>query len=90
MLTRRVSITIAALAIAGAAAPATASAKGGFSAGVASAEITQDSARLWTRAPRAGALRLEVARDKRLRRDLDRVRLTARRSRDLTVQAEVR
>ena len=63
------------LAIA-AAVPATASAKG-FSRGVASAEVTSNSALLWTRADKTGKLTLTVARDKELHRDAKNFKLKA-------------
>jgi alkaline phosphatase D len=88
---RRGSAGLAALALAAvAAAVATAaSSPPGFRDGVAAGEMTSTSARLWTRAPRAGAVRLAVAvadgSNARARAFL--VRATA--GRDLTVQRTV-
>jgi alkaline phosphatase D len=78
---------LALLALA-AAVPSTASAKG-FSSGVASAEVTQKTALLWTRADKAGKVTLTVARDKGLRRGAKSFKLSASKSRDSTVQRRV-
>jgi alkaline phosphatase D len=68
--------------------PSSASAKG-FSRGVASGEVSSKAALLWTRADKAGRVKLTVARDKRLRRGARSYRLSARKSADLTVQRKV-
>src|SRR3954452_22480030 len=78
---------LALLALAAAVASA-ASAKG-VSSGVASAEVTQKTALLWTRADKTGKLTLTVARDKGLRRDAKAFKLSAGKSRDNTVQRRV-
>jgi alkaline phosphatase D len=73
------------------AAPAVA-ANGGsarFSFGVTAGDVTATSAILWGRANRSTAVVLEVARDRRLRQDLKRYALAARRSNDNTVQRRV-
>ncbi|HEX8101444.1 MAG TPA: alkaline phosphatase D family protein [Solirubrobacteraceae bacterium] len=89
MSPRRITFPLVAAALAAAALPTAASAKGGFADGVAAAEVTQGSAVLWTRATRPGKLKLEVSRDKKLRRGVKRFSLNARRASDLTVQREV-
>ena len=68
--------------------PAESRAATGFSHGVAAAEVTSTSARLWTRADRAGRVFLRVTRCRRAR-GIER-RLRAGRWRDLTVQTTVR
>src|SRR5215208_3490597 len=86
---RRLLCLLGLLAVAVAAAlPATAAAKG-FSSGVASAEVSQTSARLWTRADKPGRVTLTVARDARLRRGAKSFRLRARTGTDNTVQRTV-
>ena len=72
-----------------AAAPASATAKG-FASGVAAAEITSRSALLWTRADKAGRVRLEVARTRRFRGSVIHRRLRAARRTDNTVQVRLR
>ena len=72
-----------------AALPATASAKG-FSAGVASAEVSTTSAIVWTRADKAGPVSLELARSRRFRAPVVRRRLRAAQRTDKTVQVKVR
>jgi alkaline phosphatase D len=62
----------------------------GFRYGVTAGEVTSSSAVLWTRSDRAGRVTLEVSRDRRLRRGVQRYRLRARRSDDRTVQRRVR
>src|SRR4051812_27144927 len=69
--------------------PASASAKG-FSRGVASAEVSPKSALLWTRADKAGKLKLTVARDKKLKRGAKTYKLRARNGTDNTVQRKVK
>ncbi len=72
-----------------AALPATASAKG-FSAGVASAEVSTSSAVVWTRADKAGPVSLELARSRGFRAPVVRRRLRAAQRADKTVQVKVR
>jgi alkaline phosphatase D len=72
-----------------AALPATASAKG-FSAGVASAEVTSRSALLWTRADKGGRVTLEVSRSRGFRAPVVTRRLRPSRRSDNTVQARIR
>ena len=72
-----------------AALPATASAKG-FSAGVASAEVSTNSAVLWTRADKPGRVTLEVSRNLRFRGPLVSRRLRATKRTDNTVQVKLR
>jgi alkaline phosphatase D len=72
-----------------AALPATASAKG-FSAGVASAEVSTNSAIVWTRADKAGPVSLELAKSRAFRAPVVRRRLRAAKSADKTVQVKVR
>jgi phosphodiesterase/alkaline phosphatase D-like protein len=82
---------LTALAVLLVAAPA-AAANGGsarFSFGVTAGDVTANSAILWGRAGRSTAVVLEVARDRRMRRDLKRYALEARRSDDNTVQRRV-
>jgi len=78
---------LAAAAVA-AALPSAASAKG-FSSGVASAEVTQKTALLWTRADKTGKVRLTVARDKKLEKGAKTFSLKAGKDRDNTVQRRV-
>jgi len=66
-----------------AAAPAAAR---GFKYGVTAGEVTSSSAILWTRADRAGLVRLQVSRDRRFGRGVKSYRLRARRADDNTVQ----
>jgi len=61
----------------------------GFSFGVAAGEVTSSSAVLWARSDRAGAVTLDVSGDRRFRGSVRRVKLTARATTDLTVQARV-
>jgi alkaline phosphatase D len=68
--------------------PRAASAKG-FSSGVASAEVSQKTALLWTRADKSGRVTLTVARDRRLRRGAKTFRVRARKGADNTVQRKV-
>jgi alkaline phosphatase D len=72
-----------------AALPATASAKG-FSAGVASAEVSTASALVWTRADKPGKLSLELAKSRRFAAPVVRRRLRAAKGTDETVQVKVR
>jgi alkaline phosphatase D len=60
-----------------------------FRFGVAAGELRADSAILWTRAPRAGAVRLELAASKTLRPLLRRLTARALATNDLTVQVRV-
>ena len=60
--TRWILLSLAACA----ALPATASAKG-FSAGVASAEVSTNSAIVWTRADKAGRVTLELSKSSAFR-----------------------
>jgi len=84
------SLRLCVLALAAVAAlPATASARG-FSSGVASAEVDDASALLWTRADTPGRVTLTMARDARLRRGVTTRRLRARAGTDNTVQTKVR
>ncbi len=85
---KRFARVLACLALVLAFAPA-ASARG-FSFGVTAGEVTSSSAMLWTRSDRAGAVTLEVARDRRFRRNVDRFALRARKGDDNTVQRKVR
>ena len=78
---------LAAAAVA-AALPSAASAKG-FSSGVASAEVTQKTALLWTRADKTGKVRLTVARDKKFEKGAKTFSLKAGKDRDNTVQRRV-
>ena len=71
-----------------AALPSAASAKG-FSSGVASAEVTQKTALLWTRADKTGKVDLTVARDKKLKKNAKTFGLQASKDRDNTVQRKV-
>jgi alkaline phosphatase D len=78
----------AALAIAAIAAPA--SAAKGFPQGVAAAEITSNSAIVWTRFAAPGVrVRAEVALDRRFRRVVRRASLTPSSSRDWTLRFAV-
>ena len=82
---RRLALAAALVALA---LPGAASA-GGFAYGVAAGEITPTSAILWTRAPAAGQVQLEVSRSKAFAgMGLD-VGLVASAGHDLTVQARV-
>ena len=72
-----------------AALPATASAKG-FSAGVASAEVSTNSAIVWTRADKAGRVTLELSKSRAFRGAVVRRHLKAARSADKTVQVKLR
>ncbi len=60
-----------------------------FPYGVAAGEVTSTGALLWTRAPRAGAVEVEVARDSRFRQVEARARAAARPAADLTVRLSV-
>ena len=82
---RAVLLALAALLVAAPAASAR-----GFSAGVASAEVTSRSAIVWTRADKPGRVRLVVAGDPRLRRPVLRRTARARRGADNTVQVRLR
>jgi alkaline phosphatase D len=82
------ALSLLALLALAAVLPSAASAKG-FSSGVASAEVTQKTALLWTRADKTGKVTLTVARDKKLRKDARKFKLTASKSRDNTVQRRV-
>jgi phosphodiesterase/alkaline phosphatase D-like protein len=86
MLRRAVLASIAALTGGLAAAVAIAApAPPGFAYGVAAGEMTPSSARLWTRAPKAGPVTLVVAGAGRTQR----FALTASRASDLTLQRTV-
>ncbi len=69
--------------------PSSAAAKG-FSSGVASAEVTRNSALLWTRADKAGRVTLTVARDRRMRRKVMTKRLRARAADDNSLSVKAR
>jgi alkaline phosphatase D len=88
MPSRRAFAPLAALLIAGA-LPTSAGAAGGFDQGVASSEVTDKTARLWTRAPRTGRVTLEIAPDSSFRRGLRLVTLRARATSDETVQTAI-
>jgi phosphodiesterase/alkaline phosphatase D-like protein len=62
---------------------------GAFSYGVSSAEVTHNSALLWTRAAKAGKVNLVVALDRHFRRKRIAKTLFARKSHDLTVESRV-
>ena len=62
------ALCLLAAAVLAAALPSAASAKG-FSSGVASAEVTQKTALLWTRADKTGKVDLTIARDKKLKKN---------------------
>jgi alkaline phosphatase D len=72
-----------------AALPASASARG-FSSGVAAAEITANSALVWTRADKAGRVTLELSKNRRFRGPVVRRRLRVAKRTDKTVQFKVR
>jgi phosphodiesterase/alkaline phosphatase D-like protein len=55
----------AVLAVTGFVLPGSAAAKGGFSSGVTAGDVSSSSARLWTRAPRPGAVVLLVSKSRR-------------------------
>jgi alkaline phosphatase D len=79
----------AALAVALGALPATASAAK-FQYGVTSAEATQNSIVLWTRAPRSGKVTVQVAPDRRFRKKQTRIKSQAAKlSHDNTVRIKV-
>ena len=61
--------------------------RSGFALGVASGDVRSTSAKLWTRSNRAGVVRYEVRRGRRV---VARGRLRARAADDLTVQRVVR
>jgi alkaline phosphatase D len=82
---RRAAV-VAALAVLAVAAVAAEAAQPGFRYGVAAAEVTARSAILWTRAPSAGAVRLEVVGEG----SPPSVQLSASPARDLTVSVRVR
>jgi phosphodiesterase/alkaline phosphatase D-like protein len=84
-------LLLAALGVVLLAAPAAAVARGRvtFSYGVTAGDVTATSAILWGRADRPSGVRLEVARDRRLRRGLRRFVVGARRPNDNTVQRKV-
>ena len=71
-----------------AAVPSTAGAAS-FSYGVSSAEVTSKSALVWTRAPKAGKVRLVVALNRRFTQKRIAKTLFAQKSHDLTVQSTV-
>src|SRR5215217_4063988 len=60
-----------------------------FTLGVSSAEVTSNSALLWTHAAKAGKVTLVVARDRRFSRRRVTKKLVAKKSSDLTVQSRV-
>lgn len=60
-----------------------------FRFGVAAGEIRADSAILWTRAPRAGAVQLQLSSSRDFQSGVRRVSLQALPANDLTVQAQV-
>ncbi len=88
MSRRRFPVVLAALA--GALVPAAPVAAKGFSHGVASAEVTASSARVWTRADRSGLVALEVDHRKAFHTPVVRRRLKAVARNDRTVQTVVR
>ena len=86
-MSRRAALLVLALAVLAAALPAAAQA---FREGVANGDVSSTSAIIWTRADKSGAVRFEVARDKRFRRLVRNGRVRARKSADNTVQVNVR
>src|SRR3954447_14528709 len=83
-------LVVAALAALFAALPQAASAAK-FKYGVSSAEVSRNGALLWTRAPKAGKLSLDVSTSSRFtKRSTLHRRATASKSHDLTVRVRVR
>ena len=89
----RRAVVLAALALVFVTAGASVGAEGApgvrFRFGVAAGEIRADSAILWTRAPRAGAIRLELSARKTFSPLLRRLGARALATNDLTVQLRV-
>lgn len=81
-------LAAAALVTAACAIPSTADARA-FRYGVASAEVTSKSAVVWARALKAGKVHLEVALDRKFRRQRLNKVVFAKRSNDLTVQTRI-
>jgi alkaline phosphatase D len=84
---RTASLLLAALA--GAAVPAAASARG-FSLGVAAGDVTSSTAIIWTRAGHTGTVRVEVAGDRRFHHVVAHGSIRARKSADLTVRIKLK
>jgi alkaline phosphatase D len=78
-------LALAALAVAGAGAAG----DGAFRLGVAAGEVTSSSALLWTRADSAGPLRVELGRDRHLKKGVTRKTVPARADHDLTVRVRI-
>jgi alkaline phosphatase D len=81
----RRTVVLASLAVLAVAAVEADAATPGFRYGVAAGEVTATSAILWTRAPEAGSVRLEIDGEG----TTPELRLRASRSNDLTVQARI-
>jgi phosphodiesterase/alkaline phosphatase D-like protein len=60
-----------------------------FTLGVSSSEVTASSALLWTRAPKAGKLQVEVSVDKRFKKKRVTKTLSAKTADDLTAQSRI-
>ena len=85
---RRVLLAITLVSVL-AAVPSTAGAAS-FSMGVSSAEVTSNSALLWTRAPKSGKAQLVVGINRKFTKTRLVKKLSATKGNDLTVQSRVR